>query len=209
MIKGSLGITIFRKYTILCHTRKIHDQAIIDNRMVILFSCVIFCPRHFPPPRVTWMVILFSCIIFFPDTFPSSTWSICINEGRRSPSSPPLLSSLPLNPAPWKEALEATSLSCLKKHRSGRKQHTSQMCVGWRHRSFPCLWRDGKQVGWAWKEHPRRGRERGKRLCLHWPRFQFQRIKMRGHSQIKAHIWSLAPPPTPSFLPPYTVIITE
>lgn len=37
---------------------------------------------------------------------------------------------------------------------------------------------------------------RGKRLCLHWPRFQFGRIKTRGHSQINVHIWSLAPPPT-------------
>lgn len=141
--------------------------------------------------------MLFSCIIFFPDTFPSSMCSIYINEGRRSPSSPPLPSSLPFNPTPWKEVLEVTSLSCLKKHKSGRKQHThtGQMCAGWRHGSFPCLWRDGKQVGWAWKEHPRRERGRGKRLCLHWPRFQFGRIKTRGHSQINVHIWSLAPPP--------------
>lgn len=124
------------------------------------------------------------------------------------------LSTSSLLIAPQSSTLEGSPGSDLpflfeKAQKWKKTEHTSQMCVGWRHRSFPCLWRDGKQVGWAWKEHPRRGRERGKRLCLHWPRFQFRRIKMRGHSQIKAHIWSLAPLPTPSFLPPYTVIITE
>lgn len=141
--------------------------------------------------------MLFSCIIFFPDTFPSSMCSIYINEGRRSPSSHPFPPHCPSIQHLGRKSWKWPPFPVWKSTKAeGNSTHTGQMCAGWRHGSFPCLWRDGKQVGWAWKEHPRRERGRGKRLCLHWPRFQFGRIKMRGHSQINVHIWSLAPPPT-------------